>query len=142
MKTSVLVLPFLLAAASGASAQGDNAVLLSVTGVTVPGKLPGDCQVQGAVQQVFWGKAFHTGQAVTVKVPCNDGTARLTPAVAVISGTENAHVIAAPILKMSRQGLARLDDAGALIWQAGPYAGHFGPAWGYRVIDGLGMPAR
>ena len=76
-----------------------------------------------------------------MKVPCDSGAPRLVPAVAVISGPDNVHVTAAPILKQSRQGLARLDDSGALIWQVGPTIDHYGPAWGYRVVDGLEMPA-
>ena len=143
MKASipVLALSAVLATASGAGAAGDNTVLLSVTKVTVPGQLPGACDVRGTVQQVFHGRAFHLGQIVTIKVPCDSGAPRLLPAVAVIAGPENVHVTAAPILQQSHQGLARLDDSGALIWRAGPNAGRYGPAWGYRVVDGMEMPA-
>jgi len=137
-----LLLPFLFLAASGANAQGDNAVLMSVGKVTIPEKLPGDCEVSGTVQQVFQGKAFHSGRPITIEVPCNNGEPQFIPAVAVISGPDNVHVIAAPILKQSKQGFARLDDSGALIWQPSSRSfGRYGPAWGYRVVDGLEMPA-
>ena len=127
---------------TSANAAGDNAVLLSVTKVTVPEKLPGDCDVIGTVSRVFQGSAFHAGQAISIKVPCNSGAPRLTPAVAVISGPDNVHYIAAPILKQSKQGFARLDDSGALIWRPSSRSfGHYGAAWGYRVVDGLEMPA-
>jgi hypothetical protein len=132
----------LLGVSSVAMAAGDNVVVIAVGKVTVPEKLPGDCQVSGTVQQVFQGNAFHSGQTITVKVPCDSGAPRLMPAVAVTSGPDNVHVIAAPILRQSKQGFARLDDSGALIWQ--PFSrsfGRYGPAWGYRAADGLEMPA-
>jgi hypothetical protein len=129
-----------LGVSSPAMAAGDNVVTIAVNKVVVPKSLPGACEVSGSVQQVFRGKAFHPGQAIAIKVPCDSGAPRLVPAVAVISGPDNVMVTAAPILKQSRQGLARLDDSGALIWQVGPTIGHYGPAWGYRVVDGLTLP--
>jgi hypothetical protein len=138
----ILALTFLFSASLAASAAGDNAVLLSVTKVTVPEKLPGACDVSGTVSRVFQGSAFHAGQGISVKVPCDSGAPRLSPAVAVISGPDNVHYIAAPIRKQSKQGFARLDDSGALIWRPSNRSfGHYGAAWGYRVVDGLEMPA-
>ncbi len=132
----------LLLSTSTANAAGDNVVLISVEKVTVPEKLPGACAVSGTIAQVLQGNTFHAGKAISIQVPCDSGAPRLVPAVAVISGPDNVQYIAAPILQQSKQGFARLDDSGALIWQpSGHSFGRFGTAWGYRVVDGVEMPA-
>ena len=133
---SALILPTMLPAA----AAGDNVVLVDVSKVNVPHTLPGRCQVNGSIKQVWQGKTFHEGQAITIAVPCSAAdSGRLTPAVAVPG--LGPHFIAADVLIKSKQGLARLDDAGNLIWQpSARYYGPWGVAMGYRVLDGVDLP--
>ena len=141
-RSFILALALLGSGIAAANAAGDNVVLITVEKVTVPEKLPGACAVSGIVAQVLQGNIFHAGKAISIQVPCDSGAPRLVPAVAVISGPDNVHYIAAPILQQSKQGFARLDDSGALIWQpSGRNFGRYGTAWGYRVVDGLEMPA-
>jgi hypothetical protein len=138
----ILASALLFSGCVAADAAGDNVILISVAKVAIPKKFPGACDVSGTVSQIFQGSAFRAGQMVTIKVPCDSGAPLLTPAVAVISGPDNVHTIAAPILEQSAQGFARLDDSGALIWQpSGNDFGRYGTAWGYRVMDGLKLPA-
>ena len=138
----ILAMALLGSGITAANAAGDNVVLISVEKVTVPEKLPGACAVSGTVAQVLQGDTFHAGKAISIQVACDSGAPRLVPAVAVISGPDNVQYIAAPILKQSKRGLARLDDSGALIWQpSGRSFGRYGPAFGYRLVDGLEMPA-
>ena len=114
----------------------------SVDKATVPERLPGVCAVSGTVAQALQGNTFHAGKAISIQVPCDSGAPRLTPAVAVISGPDNVHYIAAPILQQSKRGFARLDDSGALIWQpSGHSFGRFGTAWG-GLSGGWGRPRK
>jgi hypothetical protein len=106
----------------------------------VPARLPGLCQLNGTVNQVWEGKAFHSGQAIVLRVPCSAGNSYMTPAKLVPG--HGVPVFAVDVLKQSKRGLARVDDAGTLIWQSsGRSYGPWGVADGYRVLDGALVPA-
>ncbi len=129
----------LMSAAIPASAAGDNVVLFAVNKVDLPSKLPGFCRLNGVISQVWDGKAFHSGQALVLSVPCSAGNPFSTPAN-LVQG-QGAHFFAVEVLLKSKQGLARIDDAGTLIWQpSGHYYGPWGVADGYRVLDGALLP--
>jgi hypothetical protein len=143
MKTryGVFALAFIFATTS-ASAAGDNVVLIAVSKVAVPRKLPGQCDLTSTVTQVWQGTAFHVSQTISLKVPCRGDAPNFIPAVATLNSGPNIYFQSAKILKESHLGLARLDDSGALIW--GGTARVFGPwgtAYGYRVMDGAALPA-
>jgi hypothetical protein len=125
-----------------ANAAGDNVVIITVGNVELPARLPGLCNLSGTVSQVLRGKSFRAGQGISLKVPCSGGESHLIPAVAVLGAPDNVRFIAADVLEKSKHGLARIDDAGALIWQysKGAY-GPWGVAGGYRVLDVGAVPA-
>jgi hypothetical protein len=136
----VLASALILSATMPASAAGDNVVLLAVNKVDPPSRLPGLCQVSATVSQVWEGKTFHAGQPIVLKVPCSAGNSYMTPANAV--RRHGVSIIAVDVLAKSKQALARIDDAGTLIWE--PSARSYGPwgvAMGYRVLDGAMVPA-
>jgi hypothetical protein len=123
-----------------AAAAGDNVVLIAVNKVRLPPSLPGLCRLNASVTQVWEGKAFRAGQALVISVPCSAGNSFRTPANLVRG--QSAHLIAVDVLLKSRQGLARIDDAGNLIWESsGRTYGPWGAADGYRVLDGALLPA-
>jgi len=133
---SVLMISAILPAA----AAGDNVVLVAVNKVDVPSRLPGLCRLNASISQVWQGKAFRAGQNLVLSVPCSAGNSFRTPAN-LIQG-QGAHPFAVDVLLKSKQGLARIDDAGALIWQpSGRSYGPWGIADGYRVLDGALLPA-
>ena len=141
IRSALLASALVLSAIAPASAAGDNVLLIDVSKVNVPHSLPGRCQVNGTIRQVWQGKTFHEGEAITIAVPRNAGTSGyLTPAQAVPS--LGVHFIAAEVLTKSKLGLARIDDAGALIWQPSRRSyGPWGVAMAYRVLDGAQLPA-
>ena len=123
-----------------AAAAGDNVVLVAVNKVGLPQSLPGLCRLNASVTQVWEGKAFRAGQAVVIHVPCSAGNSFRTPANLVHG--QSAQLISVDVLLKSRQGLARIDDAGNLLWQSsGRTYGPWGVADGYRVLDGALLPA-
>lgn len=123
-----------------AAAAGDNVVLVAVNKVDLPSKLPGLCRLNGVISQVWDGKAFHSGQALVLSVPCSAGNPFSTPAN-LIRG-QGAHFFAVDVLVKSKQGFARIDDSGALIWEPSKRSyGPWGVASGYRVMDGALLPA-
>lgn len=140
IRSALLASVLVLSASLPASAAGDNVLLIDVSKVTVPHSLPGRCQVNGIINQVWQGKTFRPGETITIAVPCDAAdSGRFTPAVAVPG--LGPHFIAADVLRMSRQGLAHIDDAGALIWQLSDRTyGPWGTAFGYRVLDGVSLP--
>ena len=140
IRSMFLASALVLSAALPASAAGDNVLLIDVSKVDVPRSLPGRCQVSGIVNQVWQGKTFRAGEAVTITVPCSAAdSGRLTPAVAVPG--LGPHFIAADVLRRSKQGLAHIDDAGTLIWKLSDRSyGPWGTAFGYRVLDGVSLP--
>jgi len=140
IRSAILASVLVLSTVLPASAAGDNVLLIDVSKVTVPRSLPGRCQVNGIVNQVWQGKTFRPGEAITIAVPCSAAdSGRLTPAVAVPG--LGPHFIAADVLRKSKQGLAHIDDAGALIWQLSDHTyGPWGTAFGYRVLDGVSLP--
>jgi hypothetical protein len=136
----VLASTLFLSAAAPAWSMGDNVVLIANSKVDLPSKLPGLCRVQGTISQVWEGKTFHAGQALTLRVPCSAGNSYMTPADAP-SG-QSAYFVSVDVLRRSKQALARINDLGALIWH--PSARTYGPwgvADGYRVLDGALLPA-
>ena len=118
-----------------AIASGDNVVMLSVAHVSVPQKLPGLCLLDGTINHVWQGSAFHEGQALTLKIPCGNYDFRFLPPATSLHGMR----LTDPwVLSKSRLGAAHLDDAGNLMWQ--PERGDGGRViWGYRVLDGVGL---
>ena len=141
IRSALLASALILSAAVPASAAGDNVVLITAGKVDVPSKLPGLCRLNGTVSQVWEGKTFHPGQPLVLNVPCSAGNPFMTPAN---TGPSNGvHFIAVDVLLKAKQGMAHIDDAGNLIWQStGRSYGMLGVASGYRVLDGVEMPAR
>lgn len=140
IRSVLLASALILSAALPAAAAGDNVVLIDVSKVHVPQSLPGQCRLNGTIRQVWQGKTFHEGESLTIAVPCSAAdSGRLTPAVTVPGF--GPHFIAADVLRMSKQGLARIDDAGNLIWQPSERSyGPWGTAFGYRVLDAPSLP--
>lgn len=136
----VLASILFLSAAAPAWSMGDNVVLIDVGKVDLPSHLPGLCQVNGTVAKVWDGKAFRRGQFITLKVPCSAGNSYMTPVEA--TPRRDPRFVDADVLIKSKQGIAHLDDAGALIWQRtrGPQDG-MADTSGYRVLDGTLLPA-
>ena len=100
MRSILLASALILSAAVPARAAGDNVVLIDVSKVNVPSSLPGRCQVNGIVNQVWQGKTFRPGEAITITVPCSAAdSGRLTPAVAVPG--LGPHFIAADVLRFA-----------------------------------------
>lgn len=119
-------------ATTPALAGGDNVVMVSVSHVAVPAKLPGLCRVDGLVRHVWEGRAFHEGQAIALKVPCGDhGTGPLPPAT-----TRDGPRLTDPyVLRTSHLGAAHIDDAGNLMWR--PPGNTRDVIWGYRVLQAV-----
>jgi hypothetical protein len=136
----VLASALFFSATASASIAGDNVVLIAVSKVRVPHSLPGLCRVSSTVSQVWEGKTFHPGQALTLNVPCSAGNSYMTPARA--SAGQSAYLVSVDVLRKSKQALARINDAGNLIWHSsGRSYGPWGVADGYRVLDGALLPA-
>ena len=140
----VLASALLLSATVPAWSAGDNVVLIDVSKVNVPHNLPGLCRVNSSIRQVWQGKTYHAGQTLTLNVPCSGGNSYLTPANAAPG--QSAYFVSVDVLRKSKQALARIDDAGNLIWRSsGRTYGPWGVADGYRVLDGallLAVPDR
>jgi len=140
LRNIILACALILSAAGPAWSAGDNVVLVAASKVDLPFKLPGLCRLNGTVSQVWEGKTFHPGQALVLNAPCSAGNSYMTPANAVRG--QGVHLIAVDVLLKSKQGLARIDDAGNLIWQPSErFYGPWGVAFGYRVLDGALVPA-
>jgi hypothetical protein len=121
-----------------------NVVIIDVTKVDFPASLPvpGLCQINGVINDVWDGKAYRRGQRVSLRVPCgiHSDAQNLLPAVKPLTDMQ---LIDPEVLVRSKQGFAHLDDAGGLIWQPTrrPY-GAWGHLGGYRVFDGALLPVR
>ena len=140
IRSAVLASVLAISTAVPASATGDNVVLIAVNKVGVPSNLPGLCRLNANITQVWEGRAFHSGQALVLSVPCSAGNSFRTPANLVPG--QGAHLFAVDVLRKSKQGLARIDDAGVLIWEPSRRSyGPWGVADGYRVLDGALVPA-
>jgi hypothetical protein len=115
----------------------DNVVVIDVTKVSLPKNLPGQCRVNGVVELVRNGSAFHSGQIISVAVPCGAQVHREDgPAI-----SSNSPILQdVETLKKSKTGFVHLTDAGELIWQPSKQSyGTMGRAVGYRVLDGVGL---
>jgi hypothetical protein len=135
----VLASTFFVSATVPAWSAGDNVVLIAVSKVMPPHSLPGLCRVNSTISQVWQGKTFHAGHALTIKVPCSGGNSYMTPAN---TSSDGGYLVAVDVLRKSKQALARIDDAGHLIWHSsGRTYGPWGMAEGYRVLDGALLPA-
>jgi hypothetical protein len=128
---SILFFP---AAATQATEAGDNAVIVTVTNVSLPDTLPGLCQVNGIVGDVLEGKTFRKGQSLSLQVPCGSYASPrpLLPAVKA----HGPQLIDPTVLQGIRLGAAHLDDAGWLLWEPTQPYGHWGAVWGFRVLEG------
>jgi len=145
MRRALYTLPLLflavliLTSAGHAQTPGgnENVVVIAVSKVDMPGSLPGLCQLNGTVSDVWSGKAFRKGQAIALAVPCGAHVQPLNP-------VKPMPVLADPqVLKASKLGVAHVSDTGALVWketQRG-YRG-MGPVSGYRVYDGVLQPLK
>ena len=114
----------------------ENVLVIAVSKVDVPVKLPGQCQVSGAVSEVLSGKGFRKGQAMVLSVPCGAHDQPLNP--------KSMAMLADPqVLKASKTGVAHVSDTGAPAWKetAASYRG-MGPVSGYRVYDGVLQPLK
>jgi hypothetical protein len=127
--------------ASALGAGGDNAILINVSHVELARKLPGLCQVNGRVETVLQGKAFHRGDGISLHVPCGIHTS----AMPLLPATEehNAQLVDPQVLLAAKFAGAHVDDAGNLLWKPTARAfGTIGAIWGYRVLDGSMLPAQ
>src|SRR3984957_15146878 len=139
-RSAFLASVLILSAVSPANAASDNVVLVNVNKVDLPASLPGLCGLNGTGSQVWEGKAFHSGQALVLSVPCSAGNSFRTP-VNLVQG-QGVHLFAVDVLRKSKQGLARIDDAGKLIWQPSNHSyGPWGVADADRVLGGGPVPA-
>ncbi|HEY8255153.1 MAG TPA: hypothetical protein VIG39_10955 [Rhizomicrobium sp.] len=140
LRNIVLAAAVFLSANVPAWSAGDNVVLIDVGKVDRPSHLPGLCQVNGTVAKVWEGKGFRRGQFIALKVPCSAGNSYMTPVEA--TPRRDPRFVDANVLIKSKQGIAHLDDTGALIWQRtrGPSDG-MADTSGYRVLDGALLPA-
>jgi len=134
MPRRLLPLVSLLLAVVPAAASGDNALILHVSDVHVPDKLPGACKVSATVADVLQGSGYRTSQPVSLDVPCGMYTHAIPLAPAVQA--HGAQLTMPDVLKASRIAAAHLDDAGHLIWEPTRPYGRWGAIWGYRVLDG------
>jgi hypothetical protein len=115
-----------------ALAAGDNVVMIAVAHVQVPPNLPGLCQVDGFVRHVWEGKAFHEGQAITLKVPCGDRHGGFLPPA---TATQGPRLTDPSVLSASALGAAHIDDDANLMWQ--PENSSRDVIWGYRVLQAV-----
>ena len=139
-RNTVLASALFLSATVPAWSAGDNVVLIAVSKVTPPHSLPGLCRVSSTISQVWQGKTFHAGQTLSLNVPCSGGNSYMTPAD--VRPGQSAYFVSVDVLRKSKQALARINDAGNLIWQPSSRTyGPWGVADGYRVLDGALLPA-
>ena len=144
LRSALFALPLLFSAGFAlADSAGENVVVIAVAKVSVPGTLPGLCQVNGTVDEVLDGKAFRKGQAISLPVPCGPHPRPLRPLDPAVKPTGEAQLIDPQVLAKSKQGIVHLTDAGALIWRATSKSyGTFGGVSGYRVFDGVMLPLK
>lgn len=128
-------------AASSQPAANSNVVVVQVQGVRLPVALPGSCKVKGVVSEVWEGTNYAPGQVLNIDVPCSDGRAHFDGGPEPKSNKSMPAKIDPSTLQRSKRGLAHLDDAGHLDWQASRDA-HWpwGHVSGYRVMEAVGMP--
>ncbi len=111
-----------------APAPKTNVVLLTVQGVEAPEALPGACKVSALVEEVLEGSSLTKGMVITVPVPCG-AAPRFRRAGTPLTRFEPEALTGA------KQGLARLDEAGALVWQG---RAKLYPRWGsivgFRIV--------
>ena len=139
-RNTVLASALFLSATVPAWSAGDNVALIAVSKVTPPHSLPGLCRVSSTISQVWQGKTFHAGQTLSLNVPCSGGNSYMTPAD--VRPGQSAYFVSVDVLRKSKQALARINDAGNLIWQPSSRTyGPWGVADGYRVLDGALLPA-
>ena len=137
-RSALFAIPLLFSAGFAMAQDArENVVVIAVTKASVPAKLPGLCQINGTVSEVWEGKAFRKGQAISLPVPCGSHAQPLRPPGA------DAQLADPQVVMKSRQGIAHLDDAGALVWRQTARAyGGVGKLSGYRVYDGAMLPLR
>jgi len=116
-----------------------NVVEFAVLAVTVPSRLPNYCAVSAVVDKVWAGTAFRSGQPLALNVPCAEYG--LIPANAWNDGFTPVN---ARSLQQSGRGIARLTDAGELVWHHGGLRqyGQWGSVAGYRVLDARMIPVQ
>lgn len=121
-----------------AAAPGSNVVEFDVLAVAAPPSLPGLCAVSAVAGKVWQGRAYHAGQLLLLTVPCAEEG--LIPANVRFNGLMPVNVHS---LQRSSHGIARLSDAGTLLWQDGGRRnyGLWGQVAGYRVLDARMLPA-
>jgi hypothetical protein len=130
----------------------DNVIVLGVRDVQVPENLPGQCNVTGAVREVWDGADYRIGQPVSIEVPCmvRKPVLEKGPAVQGQPSLPSARPPPAPsailpldtvVLKQSATAVVHLDNAGKLIWTPTERAyNRVGPVAGYVVLSGATVP--
>ncbi len=140
-----LALTLSITGAAPAAGSGDNVLVVAPTSVEVPAKLPGDCHVNAKVLEVWAGSGFKTGRAIAIDVPCSDRAPVFDQRPLTRSppgGEPPAKGLDPVVLRRSSRGYVHLDDSGRLIWTPAPRGfGGYGVAFGYRVLDGVKLPA-
>ena len=126
----------------GAAEKADaNVLMIGVTSVTVPDKLPARCQVNGVVRAVVYGSAYRLGQAISLHVPCMKARPVLDREPARPSTTPPP--IDADALRLGRTACVRVDNAGALIWRYSSKAEPLcGQVSGYKIGRARAWPLK
>jgi hypothetical protein len=93
----------------------DNVVVIELSDVALPERLPGDCSVEAQVREVWSGTAFHLGQRISLSVPCGHQAPIVDPRPARprAPGEQRLDV---SVLHRSALAAVHVDDRGGLIW--------------------------
>lgn len=132
---ALLTLVFLFPGVAMGNDGGENGVIIGVSNVSFPSRLPGFCQVKGTVSEVLDGKAFREGQPISLQVPC--GTYSRPRPLLPATDRHSAQLIDPVVLTGTRLAGAHIDDAGKLLWEpTRPYP-HWGALWGLRIFEAV-----
>jgi hypothetical protein len=88
-------------------------VLIRVQRVIAPANMPGQCFVQGRVDQVIHGQTYRQGQTVGISLACRPG-AGVSP-VALRIGEARRAPPTIQVLREMKQALAHLDTGGRVV---------------------------
>ena len=146
MKPPLLLVAFMLSVSAGAAvaaissdelilrsrarmpAPKTNVALLTIQGVEAPDSLPGSCKVSALVEEVLEGSSLEKGMIISIPVPCG-APPRFRRTGAPLTRFQPE------ALTSAKQGLARMDETGALVWQG---RAKLYPRWGsivgFRIV--------
>lgn len=95
-------------------------LVVSVGRVIAPDQHPGECFVQGRVEQVVHGRVYRPGDAIAISLACRQGG--LSPAVA----TATPPTVTIQTLRSQKRALVHVDAGGRVLnngfWGLGDYA--------------------